>query len=175
MDRTQYWELIEQARDAVDSHDSDEVAEAFVTALSEHEPEAIADAWLRHHELLNEAYSWDVWGAAYLAMGGCSDDSFGYFRSWLITRGRDAFDAVLEDPDSLIEYLPEDYEDGDALECEDLATAPLIAYEQVTGESMPDHRDAPDQPDLGEEFDFEDEAEMRARYPRLSERFLPSA
>ena len=34
MDRTQYWELIEQARDAVPDGDCDEKADAFVTALA---------------------------------------------------------------------------------------------------------------------------------------------
>jgi hypothetical protein len=29
---------------------------------------------------LNEAYTWDLWGAAYVIHGGCSDDGFEYFR-----------------------------------------------------------------------------------------------
>ena len=39
---------------------------------------------------------------------------------------------------------------------------------------MPQHRDLPDEPDLGEEFDFDDDGEMRRRYPRLWER-VPKA
>ena len=50
---------------------------------------------------LNEAYTWDLWGAAYVIHGGCSDDGFEYFRRWLVSRGRDVYEAALADPDSL--------------------------------------------------------------------------
>lgn len=167
MDRTQYWELIEQARDAVPDGDCDEKADAFVTALAEHGADEIADAWLRHRELMHDAYSWDVWGAISLLLGGCSDDSFDYFRSWLILQGREAFDAVIDDPDSLVDLVPDGELDENAYECEELEGAPFVAYEEVTGEQMPLHRDIPDEPDLGEEFDFDDDEEMKRRYPRL--------
>ena len=42
-----------------------------------------------------------MWGAAYVIHGGCSDDGFEYFRRWLISRGRKAYEAALADPDSL--------------------------------------------------------------------------
>lgn len=50
---------------------------------------------------LIEAYTWDLWGAAYVVHGGCSDDGFEYFRRWLVSRGRDVYEAALADPDSL--------------------------------------------------------------------------
>lgn len=53
---------------------------------------------------LARAYSWRVWGAAYLINGGCSDDCFVYFRAWLIMQGRTVFEATLRDPDSLAGY-----------------------------------------------------------------------
>ena len=34
---------------------------------------------------LNEAYTWDLWGAADVIHGGCSDDGFEYFRRWLVS------------------------------------------------------------------------------------------
>ena len=37
---------------------------------------------------MDDSYRWDLWGAAYLANGGCSDDGFDYFRGWLIGQGR---------------------------------------------------------------------------------------
>ena len=50
------------------------------------------DELIEFHRLFNramdDAYIWDLWGAAYLINGGCSDDGFAYFRSWLISRGR---------------------------------------------------------------------------------------
>ena len=188
MDRTQYWELIEKARELAaeefseersadlegeegeGSPDAQTVVEKFIELLQEHEPECISDAWLRHRELLHEAYSWELWGAAYQLLGGCSDDSFEYFRNWLILQGRETFDAVLADPDSLADVVSDEFVDEEDVSCEELSYAPAEAYEAVTGEEMPEHRDVPEEPELGEEFDFDEEEVMRQRYPRLSER-----
>ena len=212
MDRTQYWELIEQARnlatdDAADNAsaqvqdnpgsggkgrpssessvlitgvvdkssdvttavtvDPTAVVQHFVTELTDLDADSIASAWLRHHELLNEAYSWQLWGAAHLLKGGCGTDSFEYFRNWLILQGREAFDAVIDNPDALVDLIPAGAIHASDFSCEELSYAPHEAYEQATGEQMADHRDAPDQPDLGEEFDFADDDEMARRYPRL--------
>ena len=53
--------------------------------------------------MLAEAYHWDLWGAAYLINGGCSDDGFEYFRRWLVLQGRDVFQAAVSNPDTLAE------------------------------------------------------------------------
>jgi len=49
----------------------------------------------------------DVWGAGYTLDGGMSDDSFADFRSWLVSRGRAAYEAVLSNPDALADAVPE--------------------------------------------------------------------
>lgn len=175
MDRTHYWELIEQARDEVDAtsaspEQTERTVQAFVRLLMELPPEEICDAWLRHHELMADAYTWPVWGAAYVLKGGCSDDSFEYFRNWLILQGRDAFDSVLDDPDSLVTLLPQGELDESQFSCEELSYASTEAYEQVVGEPMPEHRDVPDLAQPGVEFDFDDAAAMQARYPKLTAR-----
>lgn len=170
MDRTQYWELIEQARAAVPGGDADAVSDAFVVALSEHDPECISDAWLRHHELVHEAATLEMRGAAHLLFDGCSDESFRLFRSWLITRGRDIYDEVLDDPDALADILSDGPIVDSDLECEELEDAPSIAYLAVVGEAMPEHRDLPDDPDLGDLSVFDDPAEAARCYPRLAAR-----
>jgi hypothetical protein len=47
-----------------------------------------------------QAYTWDLWGAAFIINGGCSDDGFQYFRWWLISRGRDWFYRALREPNT---------------------------------------------------------------------------
>ena len=81
-----------------------------------------------------DAYTWDLWGAAYLINGGCSDDGFAYFRSWLISRGRAAYEEAVRDPDSLADLVDPDRDD---YEFEDLWGLALVVYEERTGE---DHR-----------------------------------
>jgi len=49
--------------------------------------------------LLCVAYKQKLWAAA--MMNGCSDDSFDYFRGWLIAQGKDMYFAAPRDPDSL--------------------------------------------------------------------------
>ena len=46
----------------------------------------------------------DLWAAAATLLGGCGDDSFMDFRSWLILQGRDAIEQVVRDPDVLADW-----------------------------------------------------------------------
>ena len=55
--------------------------------------------------LMKRSYSWDLWGAAYVVHGGASDDSFEYFRCWLISKGQGIFEKVMADPDGLVDML----------------------------------------------------------------------
>ncbi len=116
-------------------------------------------------QLLNESYTWELWGAAYIINDGCSDDGFDYFRAWLISQGREVFENANKNPDSLAGI--EDLEEN--VEFEELLYAANRAYEKVTGEEMtliPNSL-----PLLDEGWDFDDTVEMKKRYPRLCKRF----
>jgi hypothetical protein len=86
-------------------------------------------------QLISRAYRWDLWGAAYLVNGGCSDDGFVYFRAWLIMQGRDIYERALADPDSLAEVCDEPGEDA---ECEDVLYVADELYVVKTGSEMED-------------------------------------
>jgi hypothetical protein len=45
-------------------------------------------------------YRWDVWAAAYLIGGDCSDDSFIDFRAGIIAQGRDWYEKTAASPDN---------------------------------------------------------------------------
>ena len=60
--------------------------------------------------MMDSAYCWSLWGAAYVINGGCSDDPFVDFRASLISRGRQVFERALSDPDSLAD---EDFDGSD--------------------------------------------------------------
>ena len=110
-----------------------------------------------------DSRSWAVWGAAVLIHDGAPDDTFDYFRSWLIGRGRETYERALRDPDSLADVAtPEALDDV-------VYGAADTAYRALTGEELPL---APvDWPDLGEGFDLTDDLELQRRYPRLYARF----
>ncbi len=129
--------------------------------------------------LSGKAYLRDLWGAAYLINGGCSDDGFEYFRSWLLMQGRAAFEAALDNPDSLAGVTGGEGE----LECE--CRADLDAYcaatRQKPGDAAYDafnaayharHPQSPSLPELAGRWDFDDDAEVRRRLPRLAKMYL---
>ena len=79
-----------------------------------------------------QSYRIELWGAAYLLNGGCSDDCFEYFRGWLITQGRAVYEAVLADPDSLA-----DVDNLTDVECEQATHMTADAYRMATGFDPP--------------------------------------
>ena len=112
-----------------------------------------------------DAQTWDMWGAAYLINGGCSDDGFVYFRAWLIAQGRNAFEAALAHPDSLAGIVEPDRDDH---EFEMLYALPQEVYEELSGNEMPDiDLNWPSEP-AGKRWDFDDDAEVARRIPKLS-------
>ncbi|MEZ6131574.1 MAG: DUF4240 domain-containing protein [Planctomycetaceae bacterium] len=162
MNRDEFWSMIEATRSGNDPY---ERAEAVQSALCERTAADIIAFEQHMANLLTESYTWSLWGAAYLINGGCSDDGFDYFRGWLITQGRSVFEQALADPDSLAD-IPDLEED---VECEDILSVAPSAYESVTGEEIPVI--TINLPDLGEGWDFDDDTEMKHRYPRLFAKF----
>jgi hypothetical protein len=170
MDETEFWELVDDAREASEG-DPEEQADLLVDRLAQLDPDSVLD-FARHFESrYNRAYRWDLWGAAWVLLDGASDDAFDFFRCWLIGQGRHVFEGAVHDPDSLAELLDEFDEeiDGDG---EELGYAADEAYEQLTGVVAPDLSIAPAPPEPeGTPLDFENEGLLAERYPRLWERF----
>lgn len=172
MDETEFWEIIDTTREAADG-DPEDHADLLVERLLQLDPDSVLD-FARHFESrYNRAYHWDLWGAAAVLLDGASDDAFDYFRCWLIGQGREIFEGAVHDPDSLAELLDDFDErvDGDG---EELGYAADEAYEQLTGVVAPALGIAaqPAEP-TGTPLDFENEAALAERFPRLSERFGP--
>jgi len=170
MDETDFWQLIDEARDGAHGDPVDQ-ADLLVDRLTQRDPEDVLDFARLFESRLRRAYRWDLWGAAYLLLGGASDDAFDYFRCWLLGQGREVFEGALHDPDQLAELVPDfdDEADGDA---EELGYAADEAYEALTGGPLPDLSLGEDPPEPeGAAFDFEDAESMAERYPRLWERW----
>ena len=146
MSENQFWATIESVRTAPDPE------AALATELNNWSPDSIVEFNRVFRATLNQAYSWDVWGAGYLMEGGMSDDAFEYFRVWLVFQGRTNFETVLESPDRLAALEPGD--SGYTLEGPQYV-APEI-YRAQTGEDMP--ISIQPLPDLGDDWDFDDPA-----------------
>ncbi|HEX5569387.1 MAG TPA: DUF4240 domain-containing protein [Streptomyces sp.] len=170
MHETEFWELVDSTREAAGDDPVDH-AELLVERLTQLDPESVVD-FARHFEArLNRAWRWDVWGAAWVLLNGVGDDSFYAFRCWLIGRGRKVFEGTLHEPDALAS-LPADFDPEADGEAEDLGYAADDAYEQLTGEELPDlgMPEPPREPE-GTPLPFEDDRALAARFPRLWKRF----
>ena len=104
MDTSTFWEIIEASSAGTDG-DLDEQCEQLRELLSERPVEEIVKFQRIFDELHNRAYTWDLWGAAYVIGGGCSDDGFIDFRGWLIAKGQQAYESALADPNSLVDVV----------------------------------------------------------------------
>lgn len=169
-----FWELI----DRTTKHDADQ--DAQIEALSQELrklPVAEIEAFERaFQQQQRRAYTWDLWGAAYVMNGGASDDGFEYFQRWLVSRGRKVFEAALADPESLAD-LPASSELGD-YEFEQFTAVAGSVWAEKTGTdpwSDPQGRlpyasvPLPAEP-AGYPFE-EDAVHLARRYPKLWARF----
>jgi hypothetical protein len=116
--KDEFWKIIDGALKSASGTWQD-MYEPLLESLSGLKPGDIIRWQLIFDEYQHLSYKEKLWGAAMAMMNGCSDDSFDYFRGWLIAQGRDAFLGALLDPDSLanletvkklaIEMLSSDY------------------------------------------------------------------
>jgi len=167
-----FWQIIKRAAEA--DRDPDAHVMALRTALSALTLEEIVSFEVAFRRYLNEAYTWDLWGAAYVIHGGCSDDGFEYFRRWLVSRGREVYEAALADPDSLAQLDVQPGPSG-VWEFEEIYYVAVEVFKEKGGEG--DVRDY-SEPEAGlggpgpsgEAF-LEDEEHLARRYPNLWRRF----
>ena len=162
MDTNEFWALNAD----LPPESAAEVVQERLTAIN---PERIVQYKRLFDKFFSEAYRWDLWGAAYLIDGGCSDDGFIDFRYGLISRGRSIFEEALNDPDSLVAFAS-DSDDG-YIPNEDFGYAAARAYKEVTGTDMPSQEyEHPKEP-AGEDWDFDDPELCNQKLPKLWMKF----
>ena len=185
MDTDTFWDIIETARKNTPVGAS--CADALVDQLASRSRQDILEYQERFDDAHGAIHRWDVWAAAYLINGGCSDDSFTDFCAGLIVLGRDWYEKAAAAPDSLADHPTvlssvSHYRDG-ALFDEVVNYAAPYAFKRITGDEEDfyeawDAYEAEHQSqeggsvDMGEDFDFGDHQEMRRRLPRLAALYL---
>jgi hypothetical protein len=169
MDRQQFWAIIDASRRQADG-DPEAQVETLCEQLEALSPDEIGQFQEFYDEFWSRAYRWDLWGAAYLIGGGCSDDGFMDFRAWLISRGEKVFEAAVKDAESLASAVTE--RDGEC-QFEGMQYVASQVWEEKTGRDMSEFpRPGPRQPPrpAGEAWAEEGE-DLKRRFPRLWERF----
>jgi hypothetical protein len=159
----QFWNIVEKVHRA-SGGDMDKKCELLDAELRRL-PLAEVHSFHGHFdECYDRAYTWELWGAAYIIGGGCSDDAFSDFRSTLISMGRHTFERALADPQSLADM---DY-DAEAAFYEGYQYVPTTAESDLSGgQDFPRSRPHPENP-TGTIFDEDKVAEL---YPKLAEKY----
>jgi hypothetical protein len=168
VDEARFWDIVARACPS-DPRRADEWDERLQAELKKLESAEIIEWNHIFDRLAARAYTVDLWGAAYLINGGASHDGFYYFRCWLIGMGRRVYEAAVANPDSLDDVVVQ----GIDAEAEIYAAAHQ-AWMAVTGRRDTDPYPArKESAELrGEDWDFDDDAEVRRRLPRLAAMYL---
>jgi len=164
----QFWTIIESGGPKAQDDPERQLA-AVRKRLAGLPPEELHDFQRLFNEKLVAAYSWDLWGAAYLINGGSSDDGFHYFREWLISRCRAAYEAAIQNPDNLAGLTDPERDD---YEFEDLGYVAQQVYEEQTGEEMASVETSWPADPRGRQWDFDDGEQVVRKLPKLAAIYL---
>jgi hypothetical protein len=125
MDNKTFWQLIEETRG--------ETQPALIEQrLTLCQPDEIAEFDRIFRDYHHDSYHMPLWDAVYAVIGFCSDDSFDYFRAWLIGQGEGIYTEVTRYPQRAGEFVMK----GGPWQSEALMYAALNAYQQKTGERL---------------------------------------
>jgi len=127
-------------------------------------------SYQEHFDIFHsKAYRWDIWIAVSIGNNGCSDDGFTDFRNWLISRGKNVYEAVLENPDNLVEL---DLKYCTYHEC--FGSSAQKLYRKKTDEEMPSDEFGEflgSGNPSGEKQDFDGVNERKKWFPRLWKKY----
>jgi hypothetical protein len=144
--------------------DLERACESFTAALRALDDPSLLRADQLFSNSMRRAYRWDVWAAASVIHGGCSDDAFWDFRAGLIALGRTRYESALAEPDTLA-AIP------------DVETRTLFEGFQYCPEQVIEEREIVTRKSAGHQTKkpagraWKDDSELAARLPRLTKRF----
>ncbi|HXB08172.1 MAG TPA: DUF4240 domain-containing protein [Puia sp.] len=132
MPEDRFWGLIVASNEESEG-DADQQEDSLRELLQELPLQEVITFQNRYRQLRGVAYTWPLWGAAYIINGGCSDDGFCYFRDWLIARGPEVYKQAIADAEWLVNV--EWSEDG--FDAEGMCYVAGAVFEKRTGDDLP--------------------------------------
>lgn len=138
----EFWQLIDDTRP--DNRDPGRHAAAITSVLIDSGTEDTLRFAAGFEHAIDSLYTFELWGAAYLSLGGCSDDAFEYLRAWIIGSDEAVSALARDHPERLFIDLLDAADDPDRRwdelgiqHGEPLLYAAGIAHERLTGEWLP--------------------------------------
>ena len=162
MNDEQFWGLVDQARAGSSESADPEQLRKILDKLGDDDVMAFGQMF---YEKLCDLNDWRLWGAGYLIAGGMSDDSFHYFRSWIIGKGKRVFEIAVNNPDELGPFVDNPEVENELLEY----VAVEVAKKRRMDAPRRDRSDRfPDDLPTGEPFQ---EDAVAAAFPKLAALF----
>lgn len=131
LDEDLYWNIIQNSIEKTTNQEDQELF--LIAEIEKLTPKEMIGFRLRTDQLLYGTYNENLWCAAYIMNGGCSDGGFEYFRCWLISKGKEVFYKAKENPDSLIEQV---VKEQDTYEFEGLWYVAMNAFKNTTDKEL---------------------------------------
>jgi len=145
----QFWSLIDKAVES--SHGDNELKEEFLTSeLTKLSLEEIKDFEIAYRKAVIDADDFKIMAAAKIIEGYVSDDSYLYFRNWIIGQGKKVYDETLKKPD----YLAKVVEEGESTDFESLLYVATEAYSRKTGKEEDESFPRDTAIGIGLDYDF---------------------
>lgn len=167
MTEQEFWQLV--SRQSPDES-QESLAERLRNALSAMDNDALKAFDKFFGQQMRRAYTWPLWGAAYVITGCDTDYGFAEFRCFLISLGQEWFERVIATPDALAGLPGWPTVDGYAypfVEDYDLIAGQL--YEDRTQEELPFVPSGSVNP-AGKKFSSRPK-DLKANYPDLCRLF----
>ncbi len=133
MTAEEFWNIIAASRmglvwgPGIDAEEvRDQQLERFPELIGKLSVEEVRSFEDHFDDLMNAAYSKPqegLWGVAFDIAGGCSEDMFEDFRAWLISMGREVYEAAIQNADTIYDVADRD-DLGDEIFFEELIYVP---------------------------------------------------
>jgi len=136
LEEEKFWKIVESSLENFESEIEQE--KKLISEIENLSVKEQIGFKLRTDKLSNEIYTSDMWCAGYIVNGGCSDDGFDYFKSWVISKGKEVYYEVKKNPDALIDYATLEMEE---YEFESFGYVALNAFKKATGDELYDYID----------------------------------
>lgn len=163
MKEDRFWKLIDEARQ------EDDFIIALTAALEDLPADDIIGFKNTLQRKLVDAHTFPVLAANFIVQSYVSDDVFESFRAWLVSHGRERFEAAVSDPESICDWLERG--EVDAIDGDSMLLVAQRAYEEYGDDEEFFARIVyPRAPKL--KLDWPENAEgYQQRWPRLVDKF----
>jgi hypothetical protein len=158
----QFWTIVEKVHHA-SGGDMNKKCELLDAELRRLPLDEVRSFHAHFDDRQDLSYTWDLWAAAFIIGGGCSDDAFCDFRSTLISMGRETFERAISDPQSLADM---NY-DAELAHCEGYQYVPTAVENDLGGGQLFMRSRRPSEPS-GEPWMEHEVADL---FPKLAEKY----